>query len=253
MPEVLTPQIILFFLVFARIGSVMMLLPALGDQAIPAQVRLAVALLVSIVVLPTVMLALPVTPKSFPGFASLLIGELLIGLMLGAAVRLFMNALQIAGTIIGMQSGLAIAMAFDPSQGGQIAIQARFLSMTALLLIFVTDLHHLMLAGIVRSYSAFPPGAPAMAGDFGQMAIYLVGQSFALGVQLAAPFLLYGVLFNVGLGVLARLVPTMQVFFIAQPLSILLSFLLWFMVLGMMMQVFLTRFADTFNAIFGRL
>ena len=251
MPDFLSPQVIGFFLVFARVGAMVMLLPALGDEQVPARVRLAIALGLALVIMPLVMLQMPRTPQTLLGVGGLLVQEVVIGLMIGAAARLIMSALQIAGTIIGMQSGLAIAMAFDPASGVQSAVPARLLAVLAVVMIFALNLHHLLIGGIVRSYVTFSPGDGLMVADFAQLATQLVAQSCALGVQLAAPFLVYGIIFNLGLGILSRLVPTLQVFFIAQPLTMLLSFLLWFAVLALMMNLFLSRFESTFRALVG--
>lgn len=247
----MTAQFTAYFLVFSRLGSMLMAMPALGDENVPPRVRLLFALVLSLVVLPVVMISLPPMPTTLAATAALLVGEIAVGLMLGMAVRILFSAVQLAGTVIGFQSGLSGAMIFDPSQGGQTIVVSRFLSMLAVVLIFATDLHHLMLAGMVRSYALFRPGAEIMTGDFAQLAVGLLSQSFALGMQMAAPFLVYGLVFNVGLGLMARLTPQIQVFFIAQPLGIILSLLLLLMLVGTIMTVFLDRFGEGLRALTG--
>lgn len=247
----MTAQFTAFFLVFARLGSMMMLMPALGDENVPARVRLVFSLLLALVVLPVVLISLPPMPVTLPATAALLIGEILTGLMLGTAVRILFSAVQFAGTVIGFQSGLSGAMIFDPQQGGQTVIVSRFLSVLAVVLIFAADLHHLMLAGMVRSYALFRPGADIMMGDFAMLSVRMLSQSFALGLQMAAPFLVYGLVFNTGLGLMARLTPQIQVFFIAQPLGIILSLMLLLALIGMIMTLFLDRFGEGLRALTG--
>lgn len=247
----MTAQFTAYFLVFARLGSMMMIMPALGDENVPARVRLMFALVLSLVVLPVVLISLPPMPVTLPAMAALLIGEILIGLMLGTAVRILFSAVQFAGTVIGFQSGLSGAMIFDPTQGMQTVIVSRFISILAVVLIFATDLHHLMLAGMVRSYALFRPGADIMMGDFAMLSVQMLAQSFALGLQMAAPFLVYGLVFNTGLGLMARLTPQIQVFFISQPLGIILSLTLLLVLIGMIMTVFLDRFGEGLRALTG--
>lgn len=247
----MTAQFTAYFLVFARLGSMMMIMPALGDENVPARVRLMFALVLSLVVLPVVLISLPPMPVTLPATAALLIGEILIGLMLGTAVRILFSAVQFAGTVIGFQSGLSGAMIFDPTQGMQTVIVSRFISILAVVLIFATDLHHLMLVGMVRSYALFRPGADIMMGDFAMLSVQMLAQSFALGLQMAAPFLVYGLVFNTGLGLMARLTPQIQVFFISQPLGIILSLTLLLVLIGMIMTVFLDRFGEGLRALTG--
>lgn len=247
----LSAQAIAFMLVFARVGAMIMVAPAIGDEQIPARLRLMLALAVTVVLLPVVLLNLPPTPQSEPALLGLLLGEILTGVVLGGAARILMSALQVAGTIIAIQSGLAVATAYDPNQGIQSAAVARLLGVLGVVLLFQMNLHHLFLSGLVRSYALFAPGGPIMAKDLSDLVVMLVGNAFALGVQIAAPFILYGILLNVGLGIMARLVPSLQVFFIAQPLSLLLSFLLWTFTIGLMMQLFVDRFQSMLHRIYG--
>jgi flagellar biosynthetic protein FliR len=110
-------------------------------------------------------------------------------------------------------------------------------------LIFATDLHHLVIAGLNDSYTLFRPGEVPIVGDVASLITGTVTSAFRIGVQLAAPFLVFGLLFNLGLGVLSRLMPQMQVFFIGMPLAILAGFLVLLLVVGAMMMTF-TAYVD---------
>ena len=232
-------QVFAFLLVFARVGSMLMLLPALGDTSIPPRVRLSLGLVISFIVFALVGSRLPAMPTGvFPMFG-LLFGEIVIGLFIGGAARLLMSALHVAGTVIAYNTGLAAAQAFDPAQGTQSAIFSSFLTVLGVTLIFTTDLHHLMIAAMNDSYRVFPPGAAPDVNDFAAMAVRTVADSFRLGVQMASPFLVYGLIFNVGLGLVARLMPQLQIFFIAMPINILLGYGILILSLGAMMAWFL--------------
>jgi flagellar biosynthetic protein FliR len=95
------------------------------------------------------------------------------------------------------------------------------------------------------------PGGALSAGDFSELAVSAVSASFSLGLQLSAPFLVYGLIFNVGLGLMARLTPALQVFFIAQPLNLLLAFSLMLATMGLILSQFIDRFAEALQTFTG--
>ena len=119
-------------------------------------------------------------------------------------------------------------------------------------MIFATDLHHLAIAAIRDSYAFLPPTGIPGTGDAATLAIKAVGQGFALAVQLAAPFIAFGILFNLGLGVLSRLMPQLQVFFLAMPATILIGMVVLLAVVGIMMGVFVSALGDFMRALGGR-
>ncbi|GEP06419.1 flagellar biosynthetic protein FliR [Methylobacterium oxalidis] len=230
-----------YLLTFARVGTLIMLMPGLGEQLVSARLRLAFALLVSLVLFPTVRPLLPLQGGALAGpqLIALLFGETLIGLVLGLAVRMVIAALQTAGLIVSQQLGLSYAMTVDPTMGGQQAALGNFLTLLGVTLILAADLHHLALDAIGRSYAVLPPdGVPGM-GEAAMLALKAIGRGFSLAVQISAPFIAFGILFNLGLGVLSRLMPQLQVFFVAVPASILIGMAILLGALGVMMGVFL--------------
>ncbi|HKA73075.1 MAG TPA: flagellar biosynthetic protein FliR, partial [Xanthobacteraceae bacterium] len=177
--------------------------------------------------------------RSFTPMLMLLGQELFVGLVLGLAARLTISALQVAGSIIAQQLGLGFVTAVDPTQGQQGVILGNFLTILGITLIFTTDLHHYVIAALHDSYSLFRPGEIPLAGDVAALVTRSTAAAFRIGVQLSGPFLVFGLLFNVGLGVLARLMPQMQVFFVGMPLAILAGFIALILVIGAMMGTFL--------------
>jgi flagellar biosynthetic protein FliR len=227
-----------YLLVFARIGTMIMLLPGFGEMSVPTRVRLAVALLLTAIFLPLHREAYAIDLRSHGPVFLMLGQELLVGAVLGMTARLTISALSVAGAVVAQQMGLGFATAVDPTQGHQNVIVANFLTVLGITLIFATDLHHLVIAALNDSYRLFAPGEMILFGDIASLVTKTVSAAFRVGIQLSAPFLVFGLLFNVGLGVLSRLMPQMQVFFIGMPLSILLGFVILFMVIGMMMGTF---------------
>jgi flagellar biosynthesis protein FliR len=228
-----------YLLAFARIGSMLMLLPGLGEITVPVRLRLTVALILTAVILPLHRDAYQVNLGSPGPVVVMLVQEMLIGVLLGATARLTMSALQLAGSIVAQQLGLGFVTAVDPTQGQQGVIVGNFLTLLGVTLLFATNLHHLVIAALDASYSLFSPGEVPLSGDMAALITRTIAGAFKVSIQLSAPFLAFGMLFNLGLGLLSRLMPQMQVFFVAMPLSILLGLLILVFVIGAMMTVFL--------------
>jgi flagellar biosynthetic protein FliR len=228
-----------FMLCFSRIGAMLMLLPGLGELTVSPRVRLTLALVLTSLILPLHRNAYQVDLHAFGPVITTLFQELVIGAVLGLLSRLTVSALQVAGVVIAQQMGLGFVTAVDPTQGQQGMIVGNFLAVLGITMIFATDLHHLVIMALNDSYDIFKPGEIPVMGDVAQVLSGTVAGAFRIGVQIAAPFLVFGLLFNMGLGILSKLMPQMQVFFVGMPLSIMIGFLILFMVVGAMMTVFL--------------
>jgi flagellar biosynthetic protein FliR len=237
--------ILTYLLVFARTGSMIMLLPALGQGGIPAQVRLVLALAITVAMAPTVQGAYPAAaPATVLQLGLLIAQEVTCGILVGGMSQLIMSSLQTAGYLIATQTGLAYAQTIDPTQHEQGAAIGNFFSLLGAVLIFSTDLHHLAIGAIAGSYKMLPPGAALPTGDMAELTIRIVSASFVLGFQLAAPFLVFGFALYAALGILARLMPQLQVFFVAMPINIMFGFVLLALLLGSMMTLFLNFYAS---------
>jgi flagellar biosynthetic protein FliR len=250
--QLLPNDLFSILVVFARVGSAIMLMPGFGEVFVPARARLGIALALSLIVAPVVAQTLPGLPPDLIRMFLVVGGEVAIGLFIGATVRLLLSALHVAGVVIGFQTSLSNATFFDPANAQQGALIAAFMNVLGVLLIFAADLHHLMLAGLVDSYVVFRPGNLPPLGDFSEVAVRLLARSFDLGLQIAAPFVVVGLVFYVGLGLLARLMPQIQVFFIAVPLQLALGFLVMALTLSAGMLWFLDGFQASVSGLFGR-
>lgn len=232
-----------FMLIFARVGTLIMLVPALGEATIPARVRLAFALSFSLLLYPLVADSYPPVPPGLPAVLALFGGEILVGFLIGLAARLIAAALQVAGSAIAFQMGLGFAQGVDPTQGTQGALFASFLSVLGVTLIFAADLHHLFIAAIHDSYRLFAPGAGIPVADFSALSVATFARTFQVGVQVAAPFVAFGLVFYLGLGILSRLMPQIQIFFVALPANIMLGFVMLLVLLGAVMAWYLDHVA----------
>jgi flagellar biosynthetic protein FliR len=237
-----------FMLVFARIGAMVMLLPGLGESNIPVRIKLAIALLLTLIILPLHRLAYHVDLQvSLNPLLVLMVHEIVIGVVLGATARVTLAALQVAGSVIAQQMGLGFVTSVDPTQGQQGLLIGNFLTLLGITLLFATDSHHLVIAALNDSYNIFSPGEMMPSGDVAALATRAFAAAFKIGMQLAAPFVVFGLVFNLGLGVLARLMPQMQVYFVGVPLAILAGFLILAAVIAAMMGTFLDYFVGVMH------
>ena len=237
-----------FMLVFARIGAMVMLLPGLGEFNIPVRIKLAIALLLTLIILPLHRDAYHVNMDTLTPLLVLMIHEILIGIVLGATARVTLAALQVAGSVIAQQMGLGFVTSVDPTtQGQQGVLIGNFLTLLGLTLLFATDSHYLVIAALNESYAVFSPGEMLPSGDVAALATRAFTAAFRIGAQLSAPFLVFGLVFNIGLGVLARLMPQMQVYFVGVPLAILAGFLIFAFVISAMMGTFLDYFTGVMH------
>ena len=211
--------VLTYLLVFSRVGAMVMLLPAIGEMGVPSRVRLVLALAIAFSLTPQVQANYPaIAPQSTVALVIMIAQEVTAGVLVGAMARIIMSALQVAGYLIATQTGLAYAQTLDPTQNTQGAVVGNFMMLL---------------------------GGHLPTGDMAMLVIQLTSSSFALGFQLAAPFLVFGFAVYAGLGVLARLMPQLQIFFVAVPLNIMCGFLIMLALIGSLMTVFLNYYTTS--------
>lgn len=233
-----------FFLVFARLGTAIMVFPAMSDPSVSTRVRLLLAVMASFVMYPMLAKGLPALPNATGSMLLLLGQEMIVGLLMGLGARLLISMMSIAGEIIAALSGLQTATLFNPALGASTAAPTVLLTLAAGVLVLALNLHHQLIMGIMQSYQAFPPGTVLPAGDVAQAVTQLVSMSFKVGVQLATPVLVVGFLMYLAFGIFNRLIPQLQVFFISIPLSIGVSLLVLAGSLSLLLGLFATTMQD---------
>jgi flagellar biosynthesis protein FliR len=200
-----------------------MLAPGWGEQAAPPTLRLAAAVLVVATLAPSLAGNAPPAPANLAAAIPLIVSEIIVGLMLGGGARLMMSALQVAGATAGIASGLGFAQQVDPIASQPAAIFSGFFSLMGVVLVMSAGLHRVMIEAAADSYTIFPPGQLPPVGDASVFVINAVADSFRLGIQIAAPVLVFSLIFNIALGLVSRLLPQIQIFMIAMPLGIMLG------------------------------
>jgi flagellar biosynthetic protein FliR len=245
--RLLTAELFAMMLVFARLGSAAMLMPGFGDAYVPARAKLLLALAITVVVAPVLAPGLPRLPPGPVEMFLLIGGEIAVGVFLGYLMRLMVATLETLGMIIAFQIGLSSAMIFNPMISEQGSLIGVMLVTLAVVIIFQTDTHHLMLRALIDSYSLFVPGQLPPVGDFSEMMTRMIARSFRIAMELGGPFLLLTTLLYFALGLLSRLMPQLQVFFVALPLQLGLGYLLLVLTLSAIMLSFIDGFTEVLS------
>ena len=210
-----------FVLVLSRTGTVVMLMPGLGEAEPPAVVRAGLAVAISLLLLPAVVPLVPSLPDARLTSAGMVVAELLVGAMLGWLARLPALALGMAGAVMSYTLGLSNVVQTDPALGGQSSALGRLFGLVAPVVVLSTGLYALPLRALGGSYYVVAPGSLLPAGPLAESVTAAVSACFGMALQLAAPFILAGLIWQAALGLLARLAPQLQVYTVATPGQIL--------------------------------
>jgi flagellar biosynthetic protein FliR len=233
-------------LVFARLGAAVMILPGLGEEEVPANIRIGLGLALVVLLLPAVAPGLPQAPDSATESVRLILLEVVVGLWLGGLARLIVMAMAVAGQMIALLLGLAQAMVPDPALGGLGTATGRMLSLAAVVVVLASGLYAIPLRALVESYTLLPAGDPFPAGAGAEAVAAAAAESLMLSLRLSAPFVVAAIVINVALGLLARIAPQVQVYFVAIPGQVLLGLAL----LASVMPPLLGAFAEAARAAF---
>ncbi len=212
-----------FLLIFCRVGGMFMVMPGLGEQFVPVRVRLQAALGFSLVLLPLLIPALPAMPASPAKLAGMIGAELTTGIFFGLILRLLLSALEVAGMFASMQIGLSNAMILNPAMASQGSVPGALLGMLGITVLFGSHLGDDMLRALAESYKIFRPGVLLPVGDMSQYVAWSVNDAFTLALKLVAPFMILGIVFQISAGLMVKMMPQMQIFFVVVPLQILLG------------------------------
>lgn len=240
-----------FILIFLRIGTAMMLMTGFGEAFVSPRIRLTLALLVSAVLQPALADSLPAMPASAWAMGLMVLAEIIIGAFIGGICRTLQAIMHIAGMLFAMQSSMATAVLFDPSQETQGSVVGNFLSLLAITVLFSIDAHHLLLQGLAQSYDMFTPGMFANTGDMADVTLRTVADVFTVAFKIASPMLIIGLVMYLGLGIMARLMPNMHVFFVIIPLQLLIGFMILMFTLSFSIMFYVNYYQDTYTNIFG--
>ena len=238
-----------FVLVLCRAGCACMLLPGVGEAEVPMLPRAGFALTLTLALLPPLQNGLPAAPPGVWQDMAMLGAEIATGLFLGWLARLVLLALPLAGQFIATLTGQSSVLQPDPGQGGQGTALGRLFGLAGTVLMLTTGLHALPLTALAGSYRVIPAGSLLPPGDTAQTVVAGLAAMFALALRLAAPFVLAAIVWNIALALVSRLVPQLQVFFLAAPAQLLGGLAL----LGLLAAALLQVWQDAAGAALGAL
>ncbi|QDC08362.1 type III secretion protein [Oceanicola sp. D3] len=203
------------FTVFLRVGAAMMMIPAFGEAGVPARIRLAAALAFTAIVAPMVDVP-PASSLTDIALSLTLVSETVIGLVFGFGLRLFIYALQVAGSMAAQSTSLAQIFGASKDVDPQPAI-GHLLVVSGLALAAMSGLHVQVALGFVQSYDVLPVGAVLGAGEAMEWGVARISASFGMAFSLAAPFIIAALIYNIALGVINRAMPQLMVAFVGAP------------------------------------
>ena len=241
-----------FLLVLCRVSAAVMVLPGFGETEVPVVLRVGLAVGVAVLIYPAVSPMLPAAAAG-PGLrAFALIGsELGSGLLLGWLARLMTLSLPIAGQIISTMIGLSSVLQPDPALGSETTGVSRVLALAAPVLVLSSGLYALPLGALAGSYRLMPPGALVSPGDAAASVAMATEDCFALAMRLAAPLILADFFWQAMLGLLARLVPSLQVYSLSLPGQVLGGLLLLSLLIAPLLAVWMQVMQSSFSTLPG--
>lgn len=244
-PDVTTLAAFGFGLITVRVGAALVVLPFFGSQYVSAPIRVAFAILISILIYPSMAGNFPPIPKTGLGIGLIFLSEAAIGAFFGFIARFLISTMHIVGSIISTQSSLASATLFDPNQGAQNSLEGNFLSLVAMTLLLTLDMHHLMLSALVQSYDVISPEGSFPMQDMSMAIIQLMNHIFLIAFKLASPNIVVNLLLFIGGGILSRLMPAMQIFFVILPGQIMIAFIVLMLTFGTAMNWYANVVSET--------
>lgn len=224
-----------FVLVLSRVAGAVMLLPGLGESGPPPMLRVGLAGALTLLLLPLVHVLVPPVPASAMQAAAMVLAEAVTGLWLGWLARVLALALPMAGQFAAYMIGLSNVLEPSGALGGQSTALGQAFALAAAVTVLATGLWAMPVAALAGSFRLVPPGAWLAAGDTAAAVVAAVAGGFSLALRLAAPFILASIVWQAANGVVARLIPRLQVYFLALPAQLLGGLLLLALFAGAML------------------
>lgn len=242
----LVDKFVVFFLVFVRMTSLFVVAPVFGRQNTPTYLKIGLAFFCSLIIIP-LLGELSVDYNNVFSYTALVAKEFAVGIILGYISFLVFSALYTAGQIIDIQIGFGMVNLLDPINDIQVPLTSNFLYILTTILFLMMNGHHILLSAVYKSFSILPIGGFAFSEALMQNVVSIFCDIFIIGFKISAPVLAACLLAEMGLGILARTVPQMNVFVIGMPLKIVVGlFTLLFM-----MPVFVKVLNITFDKMYS--
>lgn len=239
-----------YFLIFSRLSSILLTFPGFGSHNMSVRIRIMVGLVLSLSLYPILESQIPPYPAHSLTMGSLLLAEVVIGAFIGLCFHLLVHMLDLAGAIISFQASLSNIFVMSGEAEGQTTLPSHILLLGGVAILFTHDLHHRILEGIVASYHTIPVAHLHLMEDMATAMVQMANGSFSLAIRLTAPFLIGMTLLFSGMGILARLMPGIQIFFLAQPLQVGLGLILLNLIIAPLLNGFFNFFDQSLRSLF---
>jgi len=212
-----------FLLILLRVSIVLFMFPIFGGMMLPMPVKAGLALATTVVLFPVVRPDPSLFPEGLLSSVNLILSELVLGLVLGLILRLFFGGIQLAGQLVGFQMGFAIANVFDPETGAQGQILAQFGYWMCILFFLLLNGHHIFLRALTDSFAVIEVGTLGFGGGILDRMLEISGDMFAMAIKFGAPVIGALLLTSAAFGVVAKVVPQMNILIVAFPLKIVVG------------------------------
>lgn len=227
-------------IIFARVFVVLYLAPIFGEQFISNRIRLYFAFFLTLTLKPFIHFSGVHLP--FFSILFILLAEMSVGLIIGLSLKLFMYVFETSGAIIASAMGFSNAFALSPLMSQQASIIGGFLSVIGMVVIVSMHLHHDIIYALLKSYDIFKINDFSLLEKFPEFFFQHVQDYFAFSLQLSLPFIVFVLCFYTGMGLIARLTPQIQIFFVSLPIQIYLALL----ILGLCLPLYFATYSDFF-------
>jgi flagellar biosynthesis protein FliR len=234
-----------FVIVLTRVAAVLFMMPLLGTRYVPTLVKIGLALVISLILLPLVKVEVSAALFEPVGFAWYLIAELMLGLILGLTMKLIFAGIQLAGEFMGYQMGLAMASLFDPQSGTNNTVTAEFLYLVALLFFLALNGHHWFFKALVESFREVEPGVLQIRAGLYEYLLLLSGKMFVIAIKLVAPVMAIVLFVHMALGLTAKMVPQINLLMASFPLTIGLGLVFLALSIELFAPYFQSLFEET--------
>lgn len=240
-------MVLALFAAFCRVGGCFMLLPGFASARLPMQIRLFVAVAISIAVLPILWDTIyPKTQGTALTYIQIILFETLTGAVIGLITRYYVLGLQFAGTTLTMMIGFNSPPSQDVLEDTAENQLTNLIGFAGLMALFMLNFHHIVVRALVDSYTAIPMGGFNPQSALITLTDTLV-QTFSIMLRLASPFIIYGLLFNVAVGLINKLAPQMPIYFISLPFVIAGGLFLLYFGVSSLLEIFANGFVPVFE------
>lgn len=233
-----------YLLVVCRVLTILMIVPLFGGRSVPATVKIALALLLSLVLLPLAGPGVPALPDSLPVYLSLVARELLIGAIVGFAVVIVFTALQAAGHIMGVQVGFSLANVINPLTADHASLLDQFYALLAALVFFSLNGHHALLLAMQQTFDIVPVGRADLSLPPAPVLLGWGREIFTIAARISLPVVAALLLTDVALAVIARSVPQLNVFVVGMPAKVAVAFVMLIVTVPVVVVIMSRAFAN---------